>query len=187
MQFDSVLARDDTQDVVAEVEALASERRLTGRGVVQSRGGLRQFQFAVDEREHWWVIAFDDGDRSQYSNGIVRFGNDAPRAAEFFSLMPEPLQMLWPTRLLTWANAPGGFYPVLIQRLGRRSLLFTFEHVDDPAMRQTLVIDETTGIARKLIGYDRGLILTSLGELGDWDAASEPVFEPITDWIRSDY
>lgn len=187
IRFDTVLARADTSRVVAAVDELGSERRLSGRGAFQSNSTLRQFEFAVDEREQWWVLTYDDGQQQRFRDGIVQFGQEGPRDAEFFRPMPQVLQMLWPTRLLTWANPHGSFYPVLVQQIGQRSILFTFEHVDDPAFRQTLVMDADTGIAKRLIGYDYGLIITEINELSTWGPNSVPVFEPITGPIPPDY
>lgn len=101
--------------------------------------------------------------------------------------MPQALQLLWPTRLLTWANPQGSFYPVLIQRVGSRSTLFTFEQVDDPAFRQTLIVDRDTGIAKRLTGYDYGIILRGIDSLRAWPPADEPVFEAITAPLPADY
>lgn len=49
---------------------------------------------------------------------------------------------------------------MLVQRIGDHSLLVTFEHVEDAAFRNTLVVDERHGIARRRIAYrERGLPL----------------------------
>lgn len=95
--------------------------------------------------------------------------------------------MLWPSRLLIWGNTRGSFYPVLAQHVGRRSTLLTFEHVSDPAFRQTLVVDNHSGIATRLIGYDHGLIVTSVSSLDAWDPEQQPTFDPITAPIEPDY
>ncbi|MEV4688217.1 hypothetical protein [Microbacterium sp. LWH3-1.2] len=86
-----------------------------------------------------------------------------------------------------WANPHGSFYPVLVQRVGTRSILFTFEQVDDPAVRQTLVIDEQSGIAKRLVGYDHGLIITSIEPLKQCHLEEQPTFEPITRPFPTDY
>jgi hypothetical protein len=187
-KFDTVLGRGDTAGVVAAVESLATERRLSGQGVSQGGGRGRQFQFAVDEAEQWWVVVYDDGQRQTFRDGVAQFGEqDEPRDAEFFRPMPQLLQLLWPTRLLTWANPRGSFYPVLVQHVGRRSLLLTFEHVDDPAFRQTLVVDEETGIASRFIAYDHGIVLTSINPLEAWPPTEEPTFNAITGPLPIDY
>jgi hypothetical protein len=76
---------------------------------------------------------------------------------------------------------------VLAQHVGRHSILFTFEHVDDPAFRQTLVVDEGSGIAKRMMGYDYLLIITEINALEDWNPAREPIFEPIPAPIPTDY
>lgn len=186
LKLDSLLSRSDTQEIVDAVDALRRERRLSGRGTIQSNGKGRQFQFAVDERHQWWTLAFDDGERQWFRDGIVSRPQDEPRPAEFFHPLPQLLQMLWPAKLLTWAPR-GSFYPVLVQRVGRRSLLITFEHVDDPAFRQTLVVDEETGIAKRFTGFGHAIIFTSIESLDAWDPDKEPVFAPLRGPIPTDY
>jgi hypothetical protein len=187
-RFDTVLSRGDTIETVAAVDSLQAERRLSGQGASQGGGKVRQFQFAADEAEQWWVLAYDDGRRQTYHDGIVNLGGqDEPREADFFGPMPRELRLLWPTRLPTWGNPRGSFYPVLIQRVGIRSLLFTFEHVDDPAFRQTLVIDRETGIAKRLIGYDYGIVLTSIHSIDAWTPADDPIFATLTGPLPPNY
>ncbi|MEV5070808.1 hypothetical protein MRBLMI12_002424 [Microbacterium sp. LMI12-1-1.1] len=190
IRLDAVLRRSDTDAVVSAVKELENQRRLSGQGITQSRDGIRQFQFAADELNQWWVIVFDNGERQEYRDGKYTYRGRRPdesQPAEFFRPMPQALQLLWPTRLLTWANPHGSFYPVLAQHVGERSILFTFEHVDDPAFRQTLVLDERSGIAKRLIGYDYGLVITGLETLEHWNPEDLPAFEPITGPIPTDY
>ncbi len=190
IRFDSVLRRADTAEVVAAVGELEQPRSLAGRGIAQSSDGLVQFAFAVDQTDDWWELTCEDGRHEDYREGTYSYRssrNHEHVAAEFFRPMPQALQMLWPTRLLTWANPHGSFYPVLAQSLGRHSILFTFEHVDDPAYRQTLVMDARSGIATRLIGLDHALIITSIEPLARWDHAATPAFEPLTGPPEPDY
>ncbi|KHK97791.1 hypothetical protein LK09_09850 [Microbacterium mangrovi] len=95
--------------------------------------------------------------------------------------------MIWPTKLLTWGSPGGTFYPVLAQHVGRHSILLTFEHDHDPAFRQTLVIDERSGIAKRMVGFGYGLIITSIEPLGKWEPEQQQAFEPIRGPIPTDY
>ncbi|MCT9820800.1 hypothetical protein N3K63_10945 [Microbacterium sp. W1N] len=186
--FDTVLSRSDADDVVRAVAALYDVRRLSGRGVSQSRGEGHRFQFAVDEAQQWWVLVSDNGRRQTYRNGFVDLGGvEPPRESEFFASMPKSLRMLWPLRMLTWGRGRESFSPVLVQPVGRRSLLFTFEHVDDPAFRQTLVIDRHTGIAKRMVGYDQAIIVTAIDDLDAWSPDELPHFEPVTGPVPTDY
>lgn len=45
-----------------------------------------------------------------------------------------------------WGQLPGAFRPVLVQRIGVRSILITCEHGRDPSMRGTMVIDTELGM-----------------------------------------
>lgn len=188
--FDTVLQRADTDEVVDALRELERPRRLSGRGVAQSRDELRQFAFAADEVGEWWTIAFEDGRHERYRDGTYAFRdgrNDEQVPGGFFNPLPLVLQMLWPTRILTWANPAGSFFPMLAQPLGRHSILFTFEHIEDPAYRQTLVVDARSGIATKLVGLDHALVITSIDPLDRWNPDTTPAFEPIIGPISSDY
>lgn len=94
IRLDTVLTRTDAGAVVAAVAELGAKRQLSGRGVSQSREGIRKFQFATDELIGWWFIAFDNGQRHEYRDGIYSYrGNrtEESRAAEFFAPMPQAL------------------------------------------------------------------------------------------------
>ncbi|KHK97790.1 hypothetical protein LK09_09845 [Microbacterium mangrovi] len=73
IRFDVVLRRDETKSVLAAVGALASQRRLSGNGVSQSRDRIRQFRFAADEANQWWSIVFDDNERYEYRDGVYSY------------------------------------------------------------------------------------------------------------------
>lgn len=132
-------------------------------------------------------MVFDHGARWSYSEGVVQYGDQEPHPADFIGSLPGELKMLWPTEFLIWGARRTHFRPALVQQLGRRSLLITFEHDEDPAMRQTMVIDRTTGIATRRFEYDQGTILTSLTDLNGRAPALDTTFAPITDWIRPEY
>jgi hypothetical protein len=76
---------------------------------------------------------------------------------------------------------------MLVQEVGRQSLLLTFEHVHDPAFRATAIINRTTGIVEKMAIHGDVTILTEI-EI-DVPLVREPTlkFVPITDWIRPNY
>ncbi|SJM55550.1 hypothetical protein CZ674_04615 [Agrococcus casei LMG 22410] len=54
-------------------------------------------------------------------------------------------------------------------------------------MRQTMVIDRTTGIATKRIEYEHGIILRNIAALDASTPTLDTVFEPVTEWIRAKY
>lgn len=89
--------------------------------------------------------------------------------------------------MLRWGRGPESYHPVLVQHVGQHSILVTFEHREDPATRTTLVVDERDGIARRSLEDGEATIATSVHAV-DPDEALPPVhFEPLTEWIRSDY
>ncbi|WDH79061.1 hypothetical protein PTQ19_01060 [Microbacterium esteraromaticum] len=187
MLYDRVLDLADAEQMRSEIAALAAPRTLMVEGVSQGRLGIEQFRFWVSEPAAAWEMVRDNGARWSYVEGVVDYGGGEPRQLDFIASLPEQLKMLWPTELLLWGNRPTHFRPVLLQRIGQSSLLLTLEHGEDPAMRQTMVVDRFTGIATKRIEYDRGLILTSVVALGETPPNLDATFEPVTDWIRSEY
>ena len=97
------------------------------------------------------------------------------------------MRLLRPEALLMWGRRGDSFYPMLVQEIGRRSLLVTFEHVDDPAFRATAVVNRTTGIIEKMAILGDLTILTEVEIDVPLARESSPDFIPITDWIRPDY
>jgi len=187
MLLDRVLGPTDGAKLRSDIGALGSPRSLLVEGVTQDRGETRQFRFWVDEPESSWAAVFDNGAQWSYSAGIVDYGNGNSHPSSFHDSMSKPMKMLWPTEFLVWGERPTHFRPVLAQRIGQRSLLLTFEHGGDPAMRQTMVVDQDSGIATKRIEYDHATIVTSTTALEDGTRTLDPTFEPITDWIRPAY
>ncbi|MGZ0712647.1 hypothetical protein ACWPKO_30345 (plasmid) [Coraliomargarita sp. W4R53] len=187
MLLDRVLAPTDGAKLRSDIGALGMPRSLLVEGVTQDRGGIRQFRFWVDEPGASWAAIFDNGARWSYSAGVVDYGNGNSHPSSFHNSISDPMKMLWPTEYLVWGERPTRFRPVLAQRVGRQSLLLTFEHGSDPAMRQTMVVDQNSGIATKRIEFDHATIITSTTALEDKKRTLESVFEPITDWIHPVY
>lgn len=129
----------------------------------------------------------DRGHVSSAADGIITAEPDPPHAMAFPRGMPQEIQMLHPEALLMWGRSSESFYPVLLQEIGRKSLLITFEHVNDPAFRATAVVNRTTGIIEKMAILGDVTILTEVEIDVPLAHVSEPEFVPITDWIRPDY
>ncbi|WP_147039243.1 hypothetical protein [Microbacterium aerolatum] len=187
MLLNRVLDPTDDERVRSDIAALAEPRTLQVDGVSQDRQGVHQFRFWVNEPAAAWGMVLESGARWSYSEGVVDYGHGEPRPIDFIASLPSQLRMLWPTEFLIWGDRPTHFRPVLLQSIGQRSLLLTFEHGKDPAMRQTMVIDRTTGIATKRIEYDHGIILTNIAALDAPTPTLDTIFEPVTDWIRAKY
>lgn len=185
--LDCVLDLGDAARIRADVAALAGARVLVGDGLTQDRQGFQQFRFSVNEPAAVWDMVLENGAKWSYSGGVVDYGHGEPRSMDFVASLPSQLRMLWPTEFLIWGDSPTHFRPVLAQRIGQRSLLLTFEHGKDPAMRQTLVIDQTTGIATKRIEYEQVIVLTRTDAFDGSRPSLDTRFEPVTDWIRAKY
>lgn len=122
-----------------------------------------------------------------YRNGTVSMPPDPPRQFEFGRGMPHEIGILCPDQLLLWGRRSESFYPVLAQEIGSHSILLTFEHIDDPAFRSTMVIDRRLGVIRKTAMLGDLTILTDVRIDQPMTWATNFQFAPITDWIRPDY
>lgn len=187
MRFDTVLRRSDGPEVLDEVLRMTSHRSVRATGVAQA--GERHFQFVaeLDVLDREWHMATSYGRVYSYRDGTVSLPPDPPLQAEFGKGMFHPIQMLYPDCMLQWGRRGESFSPMLAQEIGTHSILLTFEHVDDPAFRTTMVIDRRLGVIRKTAMLGDLTILTDVQIDQPMTRDPAPAFEPITDWIRPDY
>jgi hypothetical protein len=124
----------------------------------------------VDEPNQSWI--FDqqgEKHRDRYEDGVLHTV-DGPLKFSFEHGAPHPVLMIMPELMLQW-GPPASYLPILVQRIRDHWLLFTFEHEHDPAQRNTLVIDERTGIARRSYGSRESTIITEVRPM----KADEPI------------
>lgn len=191
MQLDTVLRRDDSLVLLAELVALRSPGRVLARGVHHIPGeGPWQFQILLDESDRSWV--FDrqgETTRIGYREGILNT-DDGPAEVSFdrSGIVASPVRMLTPEALPLWGRGPESFSPMLVQRVGGHSLLITFEHTHDPADRETLVIDERDGTARRWYRDGAVTIITDVRET-DQDESNlrRPRFARLDGWLPPEY
>ncbi|WP_426764271.1 hypothetical protein ACP3TD_17625 [Pseudarthrobacter sp. 1G09] len=187
MNLDTVLGRTDSPTVLDEIIALRKHTSVRAKGVSQSGRSHYQFVAQLDAKAQAWHLVDDEGRRSSAVGTWRLHEGDASTVFVFPRGMPETVQLLYPEALLMWGRRGESFYPVLLQEIGRRSLLITFEHVEDPAFRATAVVNRSTGIIEKLAVLGDIVILADV-EIGvQLDPEIMPEFLPITDWIRPDY
>ena len=187
MNLDTVLGRTDSPTVLDEIISLRKHTSVRAKGVSQSGRSHYQFVAQLDAKAQAWHLVDDEGRRSSAVGTWRLQEGDASTVFVFPRGMPETVQLLYPEALLMWGRRGESFYPVLLQEIGRRSLLITFEHVEDPAFRATAVVNRSTGIIEKLAVLGDIVILVDV-EIGvHLDPEIMPEFLPITDWIRPDY
>ena len=187
MNFDTILGQIDSPSVLDEILALGTHTPVRAKGVRQSGQSHYQFVAQLDANAQSWHLVDDEGHRaSAVGTWLVQDGEASTEFA-FPRGMPEIVQMLYPDALLMWGRRGEGFYPMLIQEIGQRSLLITFEHREDPAFRATAVINRSTGIIEKLAVLGDVVILTDVKTGVHFDPEIIPEFLPISDWIRPNY
>lgn len=187
MKIDTILTRDEGAGIALEIRALRRTGPIVATVVGQSNGAHWQSRIQLDEAGERWIAEYDNGDRMSFSDGVLRTLDEGLPGESFPSAMPEELRMAMPEVLMIWGRGHESFSPMLAQHVGTHSLLLTFEHNEDPAFRQTLVIDRRDGIARRSISHGRGFIVTHVSRVDHFGQLPAPDFEPITDWIRTDY
>jgi hypothetical protein len=189
MRFDEVLARSDGPAVAADIAELRTPGRYVLEGLHQYAERRHwQFRLDVDESQERWTLDRSDGPTVWFRDGVLHDADgDSEDTFAHSTVAGAVVRMALPDQLLWWGRGPESFSPVLVQHIGERSVLVTFEHRADPAFRTTLVVDEHDGIARRRF---------ELGELthvfsarrADPDEVLPPArFEPLTDWIRPAY
>ncbi|MFJ6537236.1 hypothetical protein ACIQH5_13515 [Paenarthrobacter sp. NPDC091711] len=150
MKLDVVLSRTDSPSVLDGIVALRTYTSVRARGVSQSGRNHYQFVAELDAKAEEWHLVDDQGRRSSAVGTWLLQDREAPLEVVFPRGMPKAVQMLYPEALLMWGRRSESFYPMLVQEIGQRSLLITFEHIEDPAFRATAVINRSTGIIEKL-------------------------------------
>ncbi|MCT9871966.1 hypothetical protein [Paenarthrobacter aurescens] len=187
MNLDVVLSRTDSHSVLDEIVALRTHTSVRAKGVSQSGQSHYQFVAELDAKAEEWHLVDDQGRRSWAGGGRLLQDREASLEVVFPRGMPKAVQMLYPEALLMWGRRGESFYPMLIQEVGQRSLLITFEHIEDPAFRATAVTNRSTGIIEKLAVMGAIIILTEVETGVQLDPRIKPEFLPITDWIRPNY
>jgi hypothetical protein len=187
MKFDTILSAAESPSVLSGIVALRKHTSARAKGVRQTESSHYQFVAELDVKAEAWHMVNDRGQVPSAADGIITAEPDPPHTMAFPRGMPREIQMLHPEALLMWGSSSGSFYPMLVQEIGRKSLLSTFEHGNDPAFRATAVVNRTTGIIEKMAILGDLTILTEVEIDVPLARESEPEFVPITDWIRPNY
>ncbi|TFD88620.1 hypothetical protein E3T61_12405 [Cryobacterium lactosi] len=187
MEFDTILTPADSPSVLAEVVRLTTHRSVWARGVSQSAASLSQFVAELDAGAEAWHLVTESGSARWFRDGIAVAEPDPPIPMPFARSMPQQVQLLHPAALPMWGRGRESFFPMLAQRIGGHSILLTFEHVNDPAFRSTMVIDLAVGAVRKFASLGDVTVFTEVVTDRPLSARTDYEFAPITDWIRMDY
>ncbi|WP_146242637.1 hypothetical protein [Curtobacterium sp. MCPF17_047] len=190
MRFDEVLRRTDGPAVASEIDALRTPGRYVLEGVHQvSSGEHWQFRLDIDDAAQTWILERSRGPSSSYRDGIMQDEDGKSEGSFERSLAAgDVTKMALPTQLLWWGRASESLSPVLVQHVGTHSILVTFEHREDQAIRTTLVVDDNDGIARRRIGRgEEATIVTAVRSVSPEEVLPPAEFTPLTDWIRPSY
>jgi hypothetical protein len=189
MRFDEVLTRPDGPAVAQELAALRRGGRTVIDGVHQESPREHwQFRLDIDEARQTWTLDRSDQPTVSYRDGVLH--DEDGRFEDSFqhsTVAGTVVRMAVPELMLRWGRGPESFHPVLVQHVGQHSVLVTFEHRGDPAVRTTLVVDERDGVARRSLEYGAATIITGVRAAEPDEVLPPASFDPLTDWIRPDY
>lgn len=190
MRFDELLTRSDGPAIAEELAALRRPARYVLEGMHQeSRQKYSQFRVDVDEAAQTWTLVRQRAKLVSYRDGVLHEPDDGLIEVSFArSMVPAPVvRMAVPDLMLRWGRATDDVHPILVQHIGQHSILVTFEHGEDPALRSTLVIDERDGIARRSYEHGQATIITSVRTAEPDEVLPRARFVQPTDWIRPQY
>lgn len=154
MDLDQLLSRASGARVAEEVRALRRPGPIEIDGVSSSRGTTSSFSALIDEDRELWSFTLN-GVTSSFANGTLSDADGQRDSVTFARTIPQLVRLSAPDRLPIWGRGPESFHPILIQEVPEGSLLFTFEHREQPAFRTTLSVDRSDGVARVLV--DQGI------------------------------
>lgn len=160
MIFNRVLTREEARNVWSEVDSILQANQFHARAIVQSHDAMDQWHIEVDKVNNEWFAISERGHVHEYRGGVTYHRGDVvQRPTSVTDELVGPLQMAFPGEMLIWGQTPSSFRPMLVEKVGKRSLLFTFEHQLDPSMRSTLVIDADLGLATRLMPFNSPYIV----------------------------
>lgn len=160
MIFDRVLSYEESSEVLAQLREFLKAEKFHARGIVQSHDSIEQWHIEVDLVAEQWFAIDEQGHTHEFCNGVtIHRGETAERPTRAWEELVGPLIAAFPERLRWWGERSHDFRPVLAERVGKQSVLLTFEHGSDPSMRSTLVADTTLGLATRVMDFDSPYIL----------------------------
>ncbi|GAA1316530.1 hypothetical protein ACFSWE_15010 [Leucobacter albus] len=187
MIFDRILSPEESGQVLAQLQALQTFESFHARALVQDRDRVEQWHIEVDRAGEAWFATAEHGHVEEFRGG-VRFdrGEVFQLPAKLADFLPPAIKPAFPETLGWWGEHDHGYRPVLVERVGRKSMLLTFEHGSDPAMRSTMVFDTELGIVTRTIGFDSATLLVDI-EPGKPIERHVPASFPELEVIYPDY
>ena len=188
MFLGQVLPRSEGPAICRELVELRSAGPVEVRGVHQDHRGrsIRQFQFSLDEATRSWSMQRENDSEQWFEDGVLH-NTDGAVPIAFERSLPMEVRMAIPERFLWWGRTSEELAPMLVQRVGQHSILVTFEHNADPAVRTTMVLDERDGIARRRFDIGEATVVTEVRRARESRRLPLPEFTPLTTWIATDY
>lgn len=167
MILDRVLSTEESTLVLPALLASQSTEPFHARVLVQSSSGIEQWHVEIDRAAQEWFAVNETGSIDEFRDGTTfHDGVAVARATTMLEGKPVSLNPFFPEKLLWWGTHDLHFRPVLIENVGSHSLLLTFAHGADPAMRSTMVFDRKLGLISRLLGFGGPVIAVVDVEIG---------------------
>lgn len=160
MIFDRILSPHESSLVLSQVQALRTVDCFHARVLVQTHERIEQWHIEVDHAAESWFAATENGDIEEFRDGITfHRGEAVTRSTTISDALPTPVTPAFPEKLTWWGEHDHGFRPVMVEHIGKKSILLTFEHGADPSMRSTMVVDTEIGLVTRVMHFDSPYIM----------------------------
>ncbi len=155
MIINRTLSPEESTLVFSQVQGLRTVDCYHARALVQSQNETEQWHIEVDYRSGRWFAASENGHTDEFHDGVTFHGGKAvDRPTTISDELPPPLESAFPETLPWWGGHDHGFRPVLLESVGKKSVLLTFEHGSDPSMRSTMVVDTEIGVVTRVMHFN---------------------------------
>lgn len=160
MIFNRVLTTDESKEVFPYLQSLLTTDPFQARGIVQTHSEIEQWHIEVDRSTDQWFAVNDRGHTHEYRDGATfHRGEPVEHPTTVSSELVGPMLAAFPERLRWWGESDHDFRPILMEHVGQRSNLVTFEHGADPSMRSTMVLDTELGLVTRVMQFDAPYIV----------------------------
>jgi len=160
MIFNRVLTTDESKEVFPYLQSLLTTDPFQARGIVQTHSEIEQWHIEVDRSTDQWFAVNDRGHTHEYRDGATfHRGEPVEHPTTVSSELVGPMLAAFPERLRWWGESDHDFRPILMEHVGQRSNLVTFEHGADPSMRSTMVLDTKLGLVTRVMQFDAPYIV----------------------------
>jgi hypothetical protein len=165
LPFDRLLQEEESSSILGEVLHMCVASAFHATSISQISGQLTARHLEIDKSvKRWYLYDPKTQEASGYRDHVITAShNEFPPRSEFGRFVPDAgLRLAFPEKLSVWGREHDDHRPILIQRLGRHSVLITLEHTFDAAHRGTIVFNTEYGLIEKLFMPTSATVLRNI-------------------------